>query len=123
MTEKRQAFGKEGEKAAVKKLKKLGYRILETNYRASFGEIDIVAEHDAMVVFVEVKSRTTTDFGLPAAAVTVAKQKKLVRLAKSFLAKHKITQRDCRFDVVSVLGEPGNPKSWEVEVIPDAFRG
>ena len=61
MTQERLHFGKEGEKAAVKFLKKKGYRIIEKNYRNKTGEIDIVAEQDEVLVFVEVKSRTDAE--------------------------------------------------------------
>ena len=122
MTGKHIELGKQGEAAAVAFLKKKGYRILEKNFRVAAGEIDVIAEHEKAVVFIEVKTRTGLDFGHPLTAVTRSKQKKLAVLAQSFLAKHKITRRDCRFDVVSVIvsGDPNIPPV--VELLQDAFR-
>ena len=122
MTQERLDFGKEGEKAAVKLLKKRGYRIIEKNYRNSSGEIDIVAEQDQVLVFIEVKSRTDAEYGEPLEAVTSHKQRKIGQVAKGFMTQHRIANRDCRFDVVGIKGSPGEPKTWEVELVQDAFR-
>jgi putative endonuclease len=119
-SDSRRQLGQEGERAAVEFLKKRGYRILQTNCRSSIGEIDIVAEHESVLVFIEVKTRTTSEFGHPFTAVTPAKQRKLAQLARGFLAKHKIQNRDCRFDVVGILGS--DPKTRTIELLPNAFR-
>lgn len=102
-------------------LKKKGYRILEQNFRTPAGEVDIVAEHEKAVVFVEVKTRASMQLGHPFTAITPAKQKKLVKMAKIFLTKHKINGRDCRFDVVSVIVAE-NEKDPQIELLQDAFR-
>lgn len=122
MTQKRLHFGKAGEKAAVKFLKKLGYRIVEKNYRNTSGEIDIVAEQDKVLVFVEVKSRADGEKGEPLEAVTPHKQRKIGQVAKGFLSQHRIENRDCRFDVVGIKGNPEEPKTWDIELVQDAFR-
>ena len=122
MTFKRQKFGKQGEEAAVSFLKKKGYRILQKNFRCSLGEIDIIAEHHRAVVFVEVKSRTGEEFGHPVEAITAIKRNKISRVAQVFSSRHNLQNRDLRFDVVTVAGDPGSPETWEVEVIKDAFR-
>ncbi len=122
MTQERLRFGKEGEKAAVKFLKKRGYRIVEKNYRNKAGEIDIVAEQDQVLVFVEVKSRADNERGEPLEAVTPHKQRKIVQVAKGFMIQHRIENRDCRFDVVGIKGNPNQPKTWEIELVQDAFR-
>jgi putative endonuclease len=122
VTRERLHFGKEGEKAAVKFLKKKGYRIIEKNYRNKSGEIDIVAEQDQVLVFVEVKSRAGGEYGEPLEAVTPHKQRKIGRVARGFVAQHRIENRDCRFDVVGIKGSPNEPKTWEVELAQDAFR-
>lgn len=122
MTEERLEFGKKGERAAVKFLKKKGYKILEKNYRSPLGEIDIVAEQNKVLVFVEVKTRTGQEFGHPFTAVHPGKQKKILQVARSFLAKHKIQDREIRFDVIAVSGAPDQPKSWDIELLQDAFR-
>jgi len=122
MTQERLHFGKEGEKAAVKFLKKRGYRIIEKNYRNKSGEIDIVAEQDQVLVFVEVKSRTDGEYGEPLEAVTPHKQRKIGQVAKGFMIQHRIQNRDCRFDVVGIKGDPNQSKTWEIELVQDAFR-
>ncbi len=122
MTFKRLGFGQEGEKKAVKFLKKKKYRILETNFTTKAGEIDIIAEQGGVLVFVEVKSRADNEYGSPLDAVTPAKQKKLIQVANRFLARHEIRERDCRFDVVAVTGDPDRPSDWKLELFTDAFR-
>ena len=122
MTQKRLQFGKAGEAAAVAFLKKCGYRIVKQNFRTAVGEIDIIAEHKRVVVFVEVKSRSTVEFGHPSEAVSPAKQRKLAQTAESFLARYPLKDRDMRFDVVSVSGNPSDPDSLRIEIIEDAFR-
>ncbi len=122
MTQASSKLGREGEKAAIKFLKKSGYRIIEKNFRTKAGEIDVIAEQDKILVFVEVKTSSGSLLGHPAEALTPHKQKKIASIASSFLAKHKIQDRECRFDVVSILGDPETPKSWEIELIQDAFR-
>jgi len=66
----RRALGRKGEDEAVKALKKGGYRIIERNYRCSYGEIDIVAVHNGVVVFIEVKTRGSDRFGTPKGSIT-----------------------------------------------------
>ncbi len=122
MTKDRLYFGQEGEKAAVKFLKKRGYRIVEKNYRHKAGEIDIIAEHGQVLVFVEVKSRAGAELGEPLEAITPHKQRKIGQVARGFLTQHKIEKRDCRFDVVGIQGDPNQAKRWDIELIQDAFR-
>ena len=122
MTQQSTHFGRDGEKAAERFLKKKGYRILETNFRSSAGEIDIVGEQDGVLAFVEVKSRAGHELGHPAEALTPHKRKKIGQVARQFLARYQVQDRDCRFDVVSITGDPGKPKEWKIELIQDAFR-
>jgi len=122
VTQASSKLGRQGEKAAVKFLKKNGYRIIEKNFHTKAGEIDIIAEQEKVLVFVEVKTRSGSRWGHPVEALTAHKQKKIASIASSFLAKHKIQDRECRFDVVSILGDPDAPKNWEIELIQDAFR-
>lgn len=122
MTIERLNFGKNGEKAAEKYLKKQGYRILKKNYRTRVGEIDLIAEHKNVLVFIEVKSRTRAVLEHPFMAVTPKKQKKIAQTASCFLAENKVGDRDIRFDVVSVLPANENPNVLEVKVLQDAFR-
>ena len=55
-------------------------------------------------------------------AVTPHKQRKIAQVAKGFLTQHRIKNRDCRFDVVGIKGDPNAPKTWQIELVPDAFR-
>ena len=122
MTFERLSFGQEGEKRAVDFLKKKKYRIIETNFTTKSGEIDIIAEQGGVLVFIEVKSRTDNVYGHPLDAVTPAKQKKLVQVANRFRARNEVWDHDCRFDVVTVSGDPDKPKTWEIVLYADAFR-
>lgn len=97
-----QGTGKAGEDAAVDYLTKKGYRILERNFRFERGEIDIVAEDGDVLVFVEVKARSTHQFGEPEDALTPRKQEYLRRTAEGYLFSHDIDDRECRFDVIAI---------------------
>ncbi len=116
--DRRIALGKHGEDVACAELIRLGYDILERRYRTRFGEIDIVARHQGVVVFVEVKARRGLDFGSGAAAVTGWKQRRVARMAQDFVVRHRLHGHPCRFDVVAVdAGRDGT----RVDVIRGAF--
>lgn len=115
----RTAVGRAGEEAAARHLEGLGYRIVARNLRFRVGELDLVAEENGVVVFVEVKTRTGNSFGTAVEAVTKAKQIQLTRLASIYLAGTGSEGRSCRFDVVAV--EPGAAGNWTCTVIRDAF--
>jgi putative endonuclease len=112
-------LGHEGEQRALFHLKRLGYRIICRNYRCPLGEIDIIAHHRDVLVFVEVKSRRSEAFGSPKQAITPAKQHKLSQVAWHYLQKHDLTEAKARFDVVTVSGTKGAPL---FEVIENAFE-
>ena len=111
--------GREGEHLAVGHLKRLGYRIVCRNYRCPLGEIDIVARHRGVLVFVEVKSRRSVTFGSPKLAIHPAKQHKLSQVAWHYLQRHDLTEISARFDVVTVSDIGGSP---HFEVIENAFE-
>jgi len=102
MTNNSKETGTRGEEIAAAYLKKEGYRIQERNYRCPLGEIDIIALDGDEVVFVEVKSRRSEDFGAPEAAVDTRKQAKLSRIALNYINEHNLNDRNARFDVVAV---------------------
>ena len=81
-----------------------GYEIIERNWRTKGGELDLVVRSGQLVAFVEVKTRASDAYGDPALAVTVSKQRRLRRLAASWLAASGHHGVEVRFDVVSVLG-------------------
>jgi putative endonuclease len=110
-----------GEDAAAGLLIAKGYRILARNYRTSSGELDIIARQADELVFVEVKSRTSEEFGSPAYSVSKAKQRKLASLARGYVAQKIRKEVAWRFDIVEVLlSEAG--KVREINLIPGAFR-
>lgn len=95
--------GIEGENLAVEYLKKQGYKILERNFKTKVGEIDIVADDNGTIVFVEVKSRENTKFGQPIESITPQKVHSIIRTAQWYLSKHRAYDRACRFDVIEIL--------------------
>lgn len=112
--------GQEWEGVAERHLEKAGYRIRARNVRTRVGEIDLIAEENGILCFIEVKGRRGTGFGLPAEAVTLEKQRRIFRAAQAYLQREKLHGSVCRFDVVSILDrEPGR----EVKILRDAFRG
>lgn len=109
-----------GEAEAARLLRRHGLRILHRRYRTRRGEIDLVALDGAVVVFVEVKTRSGVRYGLPAAAVTPRKQARIARAALSYLTRFRLHDRTCRFDVVEVRRGPRGELS--ADHIRDAFR-
>ena len=112
--------GRAGEDYAAAFLTRRGYRILERNFRNILGEVDIIADHKGTLCFIEVKTRFTDSFGSPLEAVTRSKQKKLARVAESYLKFKRMNGRKARFDVVAVALERENCMS--IEVVPNAFE-
>ncbi|HYP21975.1 MAG TPA: YraN family protein [Actinomycetota bacterium] len=99
----RSMLGRRGEDAACDLYRRLGYRVVERNYRAGRGEVDVVARRGDTVVFCEVKTRRSDEWGVPAEAVDRGKQARLRKLAAAWLAERRPGYVDVRFDVVSVI--------------------
>ena len=95
-------LGRAGEKRAIDFIKKKGFKILETNYKTVFGEIDIIAEEKGILVFIEVKTRSSDNYGNPCEAVDKRKQEKYYKTATYYLQKEKKTDAECRFDVIEI---------------------
>jgi putative endonuclease len=114
MREQNRAKGRIGEDIAVKYLKKHKYQIVERNYSNKLGEIDIIALDGDYLVFVEVKMRETTQFGMPREAVTIYKQRHIIRAAQLYLYQNKLSGVPVRFDIVEIL-------AGEVTLLKDAF--
>jgi putative endonuclease len=96
-------IGASAEDLAAEYLVNNKFKILERNYRVKKGEIDCIAEdRDGTLVFVEVKSARTGSCGHPFSWVDAAKQRTIARVAKWYLAEHRITSRACRFDVIAL---------------------
>ncbi|MGN0788045.1 MAG: YraN family protein [Candidatus Onthoplasma sp.] len=110
-------FGKKGELIASSYLENKGYKIIANNYKNKIGEIDIIAKDGNVLVFVEVKTRLSSMFGMPIEAVDDKKQRKIRLVAEVYLNSKKLKNVECRFDVVGILGE----EEEEIEHIVDAF--
>ena len=106
MEKYRQAIGQLGENKAKNYLKRRGYQILESNYRTKAGDIDLIAKDQECLVFVEVKTRTSDQYGSPAEAVSFYKQQHMINSAKYYLARHG-GDCECRFDVIEVYLSSG----------------
>lgn len=115
----RKERGRKGEALAAKYLKRKGFRILAANYTNRLGEIDILAADGPVLVFVEVKTRTSEAFGPAKAAVTPAKQRKISQVALACMKEPGHAGKKARFDVVAVTLGPGKPT---IEHIPNAFE-
>jgi putative endonuclease len=96
-------LGRRGERCASDYLSRLQYKILENNWRCSFGEADIIALDDSELVFVEVKTRATLDQGFPSEAVDRNKRVKYEKIALAYLANNDINDVSVRFDVIAVV--------------------
>lgn len=113
-------LGPRGEAAAARYLRRRGYRIVARGDHSPIGEIDLVAVDGRTVVFVEVKTRASRDAGSPADAVNEQKQRRLTRLALSYMKRHDLLEYPARFDVVAVIW-PANARRPEIEHFPAAF--
>jgi len=100
-----QKIGHWGEEVATAYLQKRGYEIVDKNARTPCGEIDLVARHDGITVFVEVKTRTSRRFGLPEEAITPRKQAHMLAAAEHYAGEHEIDS--WQVDVLAVEGAPG----------------
>jgi putative endonuclease len=103
MSAARQAFGELGERIAERWLRRQGWRIVQRRFRNGHRDIDLVAERDGLVAFVEVKARRGQRFGDPVEAVNWKKQKELGRSARIWIARHGRAPEAYRFDVIGVL--------------------
>lgn len=117
----RKLLGDRGERAAARFLKRQGMRIIARQYRNQFGEIDLIAKDGHQIVFVEVKTRSSTEAGRPFEAVDSRKQRQLTRLALSWLRKQRQADQSARFDVVSVVW-PQDAASPSIEHFRNAFE-
>jgi putative endonuclease len=111
-------LGRRGEEVAFRFLKKKGYRIIEKNYACKMGEMDIIAKEKDTLVFIEVKTRTSSLFGPPQLAVNFSKQRQLSKVALNYLKEKHLEEVKARFDVVAIL--LGQNKEG-IELIRNAF--
>ncbi len=113
------SLGSRGEMLAWGYLTRAGFKILEKNYRTRLGEMDVIAEKEKRIFFIEVKTRSTSAKGFPEESVTVVKQRRIARLASSYLQKNKKQDHAAAFAVISILWQP--PQTPEVRWFENAF--
>ena len=121
MVRSRLDIGKIGESLAAAHLKARGYKILEQNYRALRGEIDLIAQDNDFIVFVEVKTRRSLKFGVPQGAVTRQKQQQISKVASAYLQATDRFDTPCRFDVIAIHLSP-RLALLKIEQIENAFE-
>ena len=114
-------LGRRGEAAAARHLKRQGYRILARSDRLRPGELDLVALDHKTIVFVEVKTRRSQEAGHPSEAVDAAKQRRLTRLAVTFLKRHGLLEHAARLDVIAVTW-PETQRRPTIEHFKNAFE-
>jgi putative endonuclease len=109
-----------GEEAAAQLLRSGGYRIVARNHRCRRGEIDLIAEKGEVLVFVEVRTRSTALFGGPEETVGARKQQRVIAAARDYLAQRRGPPRAARFDVIAVVDGPSGPSLTHFENAFDA---
>jgi putative endonuclease len=119
MTRERLELGKMGEDLALKKIKKLGYKLIIRNYRCPLGEIDIIAKDGDCLVFLEIKTRKGRSTGYAKEAVDKRKRRQISKAALTYLKENDCYEERSRFDVVAVSI---NGRDVETEVIKNAFE-
>lgn len=114
-------LGAFGEDMACSYLEAHGYRILERNFSCKAGEVDIIAMERDTLAFVEVKSRSTVNYGNPSEAVSYYKQNRIVKTALFFMTKNKLFDYMSRFDVIEVYTD-GTKEATKINLIRNAFE-
>lgn len=95
-------IGNSGEDFAVRLLEDSGYIIVERNFWTKVGEIDIIARREGMLHFIEVKTRTQTDYGYPAESVTEEKQERIRKVAEIYMFQRRLYWKNVSFDVIEI---------------------
>jgi putative endonuclease len=114
----KKALGNLGEAVACAYLQQKGYILLAHQFRAGALELDLVMQDGETLVFIEVKTRKNSTFGLPEESVSYSKQQHLLAAAEAYLSLHVLEVQACRFDVVSVIP---NGKSYRINHLENAF--
>ncbi|NLW55436.1 MAG: YraN family protein [Firmicutes bacterium] len=116
----RKTLGNYGELLARNILEEQGYQIIETHFQTRYGEIDLIAEHQGELVFIEVKTRVVTTFGSGLEAITRRKKRSLIRTALCYLQSKNYRDYPCRFDILALtLNQQG--EHLRHELITNAF--
>jgi len=112
-------LGVYGEKCISRFLERRGFKVLEKNYSCRYGEIDLIAEKDEKIVFVEVKSRKKEYFPI-STVVIPSKQKKIVKTARHYVFKKQINDKVLRFDISTVVFDSNR---YKISYLENAFYG
>lgn len=123
ITKRRLTVGRLGEQQARAHLKKNGYAIIDTNYRCRLGEMDIIAREAKTIVFVEVRTKTGSRFGLPEESITPGKARRLLHLAQYYLQTHNLSENPCRIDLVAVTLDSANYSLITLKHIKNILAG
>jgi len=115
--DKRSQLGQAGENIVAQKLLADGFEILHKNYRKRYGEIDLIAQKDDQLLFIEVKMRKNPLFDL-GYLITYSKQNKIIKVAKEYIARYNHEEKACRFDVALIVG---TKQKHKLTYIPNAF--
>lgn len=110
--------GKGAEEIAEKFLVEKGFKIIERNYVFDRGEIDLIADDNGIIVFVEVKSRKSIEYGEPEDSITIGKRRQIRKVAEGYLYEKNISGKEARFDVVAIKWARGEPV---INYYPNAF--
>lgn len=119
MSDERKQLGKQGEDLVAKYLEKNGYQILDANYSQKFGEIDLIAQKDDVLAFVEVKLRRNPKFYI-SELISIPKQRKIIKTALHYISKNQSTDMVYRFDV-ALLEKVDNSEEYAISYIKNAF--
>lgn len=117
----RQRLGKRGEDLAARYLEESDYTILERNFRTPFGEIDIVAQKNDCLVFVEVRTKSSGTYGLPEESITQDKKAHLIAAAEEYLQIRGHEEREWRIDVIAIEVDPRG-KVTRLELMENAVQ-
>ena len=118
VTRERQEFGLQGERVAERWLRHRGWRVIQRRFRSGHRDIDLIAERDGLVAFVEVKARAGLGFGGPIEAVNWRKRMELIRSASTWIDRNGRPGEHYRFDVIGVLIEG---EKVRIRHVADAF--
>ncbi|MGB9779283.1 YraN family protein [Caldanaerobacter sp.] len=117
----KKAIGSQGEKIAAQYLQKKGYKILEKNFKCKIGEIDLIALYKGQIIFVEVKTRTSMNFGIPSEAVNFSKQQKILKIAQVYMSISNYKHFQPRFDIIEIYLNHSTLTLEKLNHIPNAF--
>jgi putative endonuclease len=122
VSDARVRLGRRGENLAAVRLAELGYAIVGRNYRCPYGELDLIARHGDVWVFVEVRTRRGSRFGTPEESITPRKQAHLIAAAQHYLQAHALAEVPWRIDAVAIALAPGG-RLDRIDVIENAVSG